>query len=393
MSLTSDLSLTELWGKFNTISGKNRKSLCNSDFILNSNEKSLEYLKLIYKEDDSDQIIAPNLPNTTYQAELDIFTKKFYEQELQDVIKKAKNSAPGKDNIRYKWLKQLNNEGFTFILDQLNKIWENLNIPPNWKEIKVIPILKPKKDPENIMNYRPICLFVVFEKLLSKMILNRLDCIIAMILPETTYGFRKNFSATMCVNRIIYEIKAARAKRKKAVIIFMDLEKAYDGVDPKILKQKLNDYHFSNKIVDYFINIISKRTMIINNSCIQTSQGLPQGWGPSPILFNLYTLELHWHNSEKSKVIQFADDVAVMGFGKVLKEAEENAQTLVNKIYNELQNMKLKVNYRKSKVMKFGDKSREHPTIKIDNKLIEYTNSHKYLGIVIDQKLTFKTRH
>lgn len=131
--------------------------------------------------------------------------------------------------------------------------------------------------------------------------------------------------------------------------------------------------------------------MIINNSCIQTSQGLPQGWGPSPILFNLYTLELHWHNSEKSKVIQFADDVAVMGFGKVLKEAQENAQTLVNKIYNELQNMKLKVNYRKSKVMKFGDKSREHPTIKIDNKLIEYTNSHKYLGIVIDQKLTFKT--
>lgn len=65
--------------------------------------------------------------------------------------------------------------------------------PENWKYIKVVPILKPDKNPEFITSYRPISLINSLTKIFNKLIKHRLDRHLKQykLLPELSFAFQK----------------------------------------------------------------------------------------------------------------------------------------------------------------------------------------------------------
>ena len=71
-----------------------------------------------------------------------------------------------------------------------------------------------------------------------------------------------------------------------------------------------------------------------------------------------------------------------------MEEVEGKLQDLVNALSEWCKLSGMKMNVKKTKLMNFSGTD-EKFNIKVDGKLVEQVKSHKYLGIILDEKLTF----
>ena len=114
------------------------------------------------------------------------------------------------------------------------------NYPQNFKIAKCIPIYKKGKrtDPNN---YRPISILNCMNKIYEKLLYNRMyDCLTqSNILYKYQFGFRQNHSTTQALIEITDNLKESIDKKKTTCGIFLDLTKAFDAVNHKILLNKL----------------------------------------------------------------------------------------------------------------------------------------------------------
>jgi len=108
--------------------------------------------------------------------------------------------------------------------------------PDIWKTAKVKPLYK-KGDKYDMKNYRPISIIPVFAKLLERVMYNRIISFLYenKILSEAQNGFRKGQSIDTAVQSFIGMIQKALDKRVHTFGIFIDLTKAYDVLNHKLL--------------------------------------------------------------------------------------------------------------------------------------------------------------
>ena len=85
---------------------------------------------------------------------------------------------------------------------------------------------------------------------------------------------------------------------------------------------------------------------------------------------------------------KFADDTAALATGDTVEEVEGKLQDLVNALSEWCKLSGMKMNVKKTKVMNFSGTD-EKFNVKVNGKLVEQVKSHKYLGIILDEKLTF----
>ena len=93
---------------------------------------------------------------------------------LRRAIPSTRHSAPGKDDICYCMLDNMDNRSLQVILKLINKVWELGEIPAAWKHSVIVPILKAGKDASDPSNYRPLALTSQLGKTMEKMVTKRL---------------------------------------------------------------------------------------------------------------------------------------------------------------------------------------------------------------------------
>ena len=126
---------------------------CTNTFL--QRKKNLEYT-------------TPNF-NTRTESE---YNKPFEYHELEKVLNKVKGTSPGPDGIRYEMIKHLNIENKNALLNFYNDIWKKRELPIQWEEAIIIPILKPGKDSLDPDSYRPIALTNCLCKILERLVNN-----------------------------------------------------------------------------------------------------------------------------------------------------------------------------------------------------------------------------
>ena len=185
---------------------------------------------LLAQENDRDMTIEPGMD------------KPFITQELDDALRFLPlKKSPGPDKITNEMLIHLGPKSKKKLLQLFNDGWRTGTVPQIWREAIMIPVHKAGKDKRKAENYRPISLTSCIGKLMERLINTRLMWHLEKkqhIKPEQA-AFRPNRSTEDQVAYVSQAIEDAFQDKKHALVVWIDLEKAFDKVWREGLKQKL----------------------------------------------------------------------------------------------------------------------------------------------------------
>ena len=247
-------------------------------------------------------------------------------------------------------------------------------------------------------NYRPISLLSPLNKIFEKMLYKRINDYFErfQLFTPHQYGFRKNSSTSLAIYDLIENEMEARDKNLATCAIYLDLQKCFDSVDREILLKKLSHYGIRGQPLNLLRSYLTDRYQytLINNiaSGIELVEyGVPQGSCLSPLLFLIFINDMPL-SSMKLIIKLFADDSLLFVHGKNFAEIQETLNIELPKIEAWFLSNKLTINASKTEYMINGRIQSENPlNICLNNTALNKSNSVKYLGVMIDDQLNWKT--
>ena len=280
-----------------------------------------------------------------------------------------------------------------------NRCLQDGIFPQSMKNAKVIPVHKGNSKLVT-SNYRPISLLPIFSKIFERLIYNQYMDYIEKnnILSDLQFGFQTNKSTEHAISTILSNINNASSNNKSSYCIFLDFAKAFDTVNHDILIEKLKFYGMNKLTLDLFTSYLTNRKQQVDingtpSKMGKIKHGVPQGSILGPLLFLLYINDIA-QSSDILKFFLFADDTTVFFSDDPLSRTTENTLNCeLEKVSCWLAANKLSLNVKKSNFLHFhhGQSRKTNMTIKMNNIPVEEKQSTKYLGVLIDNKLSWKT--
>jgi hypothetical protein len=272
-----------------------------------------------------------------------------------------------------------------------------------WKLAKVIPVLKPGKDPSVPKNYRPISLLSALSKLFEKAIHNRLLFFVDEngVLPEEQFGFRKGRSTIHQLNRVTKFIRQNKSVSKTTVMALLDIEKAFDNVWHDGLVYKLHRLNFPMYLIKIIRSYLSNRSFQVSLQGVCSEQyrinaGVPQGSILGPLLYNIYTSDIP-PLPGGGMLSQFADDTAITFKGRITRALTHKLQRGLDALHEYYTSWKIVINAAKTQVILFPHSRSPKLVpandcrIRFGDSLLEWSNEVVYLGLTLDSHLIFRS--
>ena len=297
-------------------------------------------------------------------------------------------------------------------------------MPEQLKLAKVIPIYK-KDNAEIFSNYRPVSVLPCFSKILERLVFNRcMDYIDKNnLLNEKQFGFRPKHSTYMAIIELVDKVTNAVEKNESTVGVFLDLSKAFDTINHDILLYKLEYYGFRGVALEWYKSYLNNRKQFVRYQMHDSDQqiincGVPQGSILGPLLFILYINDIV-NTTSSLELILFADDTTLLFSHPDIASQNDLINNELNEICNWFQTNKLSINASKTNYMVLGthhttrkyidinqvsdtiiDSQSDDPStssvekiklnIVLDGVSLNRVSSTKFLGVIIDENLTWK---
>ena len=331
------------------------------------------------------------------------YNQNFSMDELNFVISKTRDTAPGQDEVNYQMIKNMPKIALEYFLRMINSFFNQSYFPDEWNTSIIIPILKPGKNPESPYSYRPIALTSCLCKILERMINERLLQFLKTnnILTNVQCGGIKNRSTVDNLIRLEDAIRTAYVRDEHFISIFFDLERAYDMTWRKGIVIDLYEGGLRGLLPKYIAAFLDKRFLItrVNGHAsqkLEQENGVPQGAVLSVTLFALRINGIIKNLPHPTGFMTslFVDDLQV-GFRHAdLSVLQRVLQKSLCTLEAWTKRNGFKFSSAKTKVVHFTKSNRIYgnlPALTLNGQTLKYDASAKFLGLIFDSKLTWKT--
>ena len=181
------------------------------------------------------------------------------------------------------------------IIQAIQEIFETTIIPEDWGATNLF--LIPKiNHPDMITQFRPISLCNTRYKLVSHIILQRLEPYIADIINPCQVGFVSGhrMSDNIFIVQEIIHTMVRKFGPKGHVALKLDLKKAYNHLQWSFIQETLEFFQIPPKLIHLIMNMISSTRFNIMWNCTHLSTIIPPGRSYIPILiYSLFGKIIH----------------------------------------------------------------------------------------------------
>ena len=272
-------------------------------------------------------------------------------------------------------------------------------IPSPWKEARVTTSFKSGKK-DNANYYRPISLLPLISEIMERSIQTQLVTFLTgnIALSTCQTGFRKSHSAETALVYLVDNIPEKMDKGMLTGSMFINLKKAFDLVEHRYLLYKLEHYGIRDDGLKWFRNYLITRTQKVKlgkdlSPSLPVEYGVPQGCLLGPLLFVLYI------NDQPKSLINctidmHADDTVIYCTGHSIVEITNVFQDDMDNVRKWMGKDRLILDRTKTKSMLFGTRQKleknDDLLIQMYRENIEHVSKFKYLGVLLDEQLTWK---
>lgn len=400
-------NLRKTWDVLKKLCGIKFKQKCQNEFKINNDITSTPieiangfnecFINL--GQDLAEKIPHVNKKATDYlrhRIPHSFFCEPATESEVLSMFKQMKCTSAGWDTMAPRVIKSVSDVISAPLTHVLNLSLTQGIVPFELKIARVTPIYK-SGDNQLCINYRPVSVLTCLSKIFERCMYNRLFKFLESnnVLNDCQFGFRKDSSPELALSLLVERITRALDAKENAVGLFIDLSKAFDTVNFKILLQKLEIYGIRGTPLKWVKNYLNGRKQFVhyNDSDSEYREvkcGVPQGSILGPLFFLVYINDLLFLNNSMHFVM-FADDTTIIMTDKNINTLQQRINLEMEKVSEWFKANQLSLNKNKSHVMLFTNqkKTNNHNNfiVNIDNIPLRLTDQTTFLGVVLDCRL------
>jgi ribonuclease HI len=322
---------------------------------------------------------------------------------LHSITSMDKKKAPGSDRITADILRETSSVLLPEITLLFNKCLHYGVFPTTFKQSMVRLIPKPNSNSANTPKaFRPICLLSVVGKALDGLMTSRLNWFLYTNhqMSQNQYGF---LPQKCTVDAILDATEFARRAKESpssaklhALLIALDVEGAFNNAWWPYIFHQLKVKNCPRNIYALALDYFRQRTVTVETESLSITKaveiGTPQGSRSGPIFWNiLYDDFLNIKLPDGSSNQAYADDGLLKVIAPTMAQLSNTANEALEAIRTWSLRAKLTFNAVKTQALLISTNVKG-PKLTLGGTRIKITPTIKYLGVTIDNKLSF-TQH
>ena len=219
------------------------------------------------------------------------------------------------------------------------------------------------------------------------------------ILSCNQFGFLPDKSTHQSPFNVIKHVYSSLNNNKILGCIYLDVAKAFNCIDHKMLYYKMYNAGFSGNVIRWFKSYLG-HTQVVKIGNLMSNEvpipaGIAQGMVLGPLLFIFYINDIVKKLKFCNIISMFADDCVLYISGNNWPSIRNKLQSDLNEFVGWTDRNALRQNTSKTKAMIFGTRGKlmkiKDPTpLCIYGNNLGFVSKYNYLGVLLDSEMTLE---